>query len=264
MMLHSLRPLRNSATLAALTVAALASTMSLTGCGAEEAPVVVQAPPPPPPPPPAPTVTPISELMAQHNIDPRVVLPEDRAPETDAQRVAVLKFFDAFVRGNADGVKSMLSGVDQILLESLVESGEFARNTEAITKVKVECATEDGNTCTLGIFETGTEFQPQLWVYTATDASAEFDSVAALPGILEKLSGENRIAAWFKLVKAELAKAEAPDEVIEIPQTDFTAAEAETTEAGGSSAPATAPAGPGKRPVGAPIDAPKAPGFGNR
>lgn len=58
MMLHSLRPLResmrNSASLALLTVAALASTMSLTGCGAEEAPVVVQAPPPPPPPPPAP------------------------------------------------------------------------------------------------------------------------------------------------------------------------------------------------------------------
>ena len=43
MMLHSLRPLResmresmrNSASLAVLTVAALASTMSLTGCGAE-------------------------------------------------------------------------------------------------------------------------------------------------------------------------------------------------------------------------------------
>lgn len=269
MTLHSLRPLRNpvlrtSASLAALTVAALASTMTLTGCGGDEPPPIVQAPPPPPPPPPAPTATPISELMAQHNIDPRVNLPEDKAPETDVQRIAVLKFFDAFVRGNADGVKSMLSGVDQILLESLVESGEFARNTEGTTRIDVRCGTEDGNTCTLAVFHVGTEFQPQLWVYTASEASSEFDSVAALPGIMEKLSGDNWIAAWFKLVKAELAKADEPDAVVEIPQTDFTAAEPETTEAAGSSAPATAPAGPGKRPVGAPIDAPKAPGFGNR
>ena len=59
-----------------LCVTACAGMIAFAGgCGEEEPPPVVMAPPPPPPPPPpAPTVTPIEQLMAEMNIDPRVSL----------------------------------------------------------------------------------------------------------------------------------------------------------------------------------------------
>jgi len=70
--------------------AATCASMLLVACGEEEAPPVVQAPPPAPKaaePPPPPKVPSISELMAQLDIDQRVNLPEERAPETEAERV---------------------------------------------------------------------------------------------------------------------------------------------------------------------------------
>ena len=71
-----------------LTLSALAASSALVACG-EEPPPVVTAPPPPPKPtaPPPPPVTPISELMAKHDIDQRVNLPEADAPATDVERI---------------------------------------------------------------------------------------------------------------------------------------------------------------------------------
>jgi len=113
----------------------------------------------------------------------------------------------------------------------------------------------------------GDDFEPQLWVYAAGDSVddlPEFDSVATPPGIMNKLSGDNWIAAWYEVLRLELAKADEPDAVIDIPQTDFTTEQQVTQESPGVNQP-SAPGGlPGKRPPGAPIERPRAPGFGNR
>jgi len=259
-----------STTLSAVALAASASFM-LVGCGEEEAAPVVMAPPPAPKPvepPPAPKVTSIKDLMAQLDIDTRVNLPEERAPETEEERVAVLKFFDAFARGNADGLKGMLSSPDQFLLEEMLKAGDFAKSTAATTRIDVRCGRENGMTCTLAIFHVGEGFEPQLWEYKATGATPEFDAVACPPSIMDKLSGDNWIAAWYEVLKLELAKANEPDEVTTMPKQDFTQAAEEGGEAPAPSdegAPAGRPGGtPGRRMPGAPIKAPKPPGFGTK
>jgi hypothetical protein len=253
------------------TLSALAASAALVACG-EEPPPVVTAPPPPPKPtaPPPPPVTPIADLMAKYDIDQRVNLPEDEAPKTDVERIAVLKFYDAFARGNAEGLKEMLSSADQAELTRIVESGAFKSSTESITRIDVRCGNQDSDRCALAVFHVGEDFEPQLWTYSAGSTSTEFDSVASPPDIMNKLSGDDHIAAWYAIVKAELAKADEPDVVLEIPQKDFTKIETASSEGGGDGAP-TGPVGPsspggapGKRAPGAPIKAPKPPGFGQQ
>jgi hypothetical protein len=260
---------RKNTTALTLTTAVTTSILAaavLTGC---EPP----APPPPapvvkvaPPPPPAPTVTPIKELMVQHDIDSRVNLPEDKAPATDEQRIAVLKFFDAFARGNSEALKPMLSAPDQLRLDGMVDGGIFKKTTEEITRIDVRCGRQDSNDGTLAVFHVAEDFEPQLWVYTSGD-KPEFDAVATPPGIMEKLSGENWIAAWYEVLKLELAKADEPDVVIEPVQSDYSTKD---DEGGGDAAPTpsgpSSPGGmPGKRkPSDAPIKAPRPPGFGTK
>ena len=94
------RAIARVATAAGLAAALVLAPLTLSGCGEEEeAPVAVAPPPPPPPPPPpAPTVTPIAQLMKELGISDKIRLPEDKAPGTDPERVAVLKFFDGFAK----------------------------------------------------------------------------------------------------------------------------------------------------------------------
>jgi hypothetical protein len=80
------------------------------------------------------------------------------------------------------------------------------------------------------------------------------------------LSGDNWIAAWFEILRLELARADEPDAVIEVPQTDFTdepdVVENETT---GISPGGSGGNSPGRRkPTSNPIKPPRPPGFGSR
>jgi len=253
-----------------LTLSALAASSALVACG-EEPPPVVTAPPPPPKPtaPPPPPVTPISELMAKHDIDQRVNLPEADAPATDVERIAVLKFYDSFARGNIESLKGMLSSVDQTELDRLVESGAFKASTDAVTRIDVRCGRQDSDRCSLAVFHVGDEFEPQLWTYSAGSTSAEFDSVPSPPNIMNQLSGDDHIAVWYDIVKKELAKADEPDVVLKIDPKDFTKVEtASSGESGGETPGPTGPSAPGgapgKRAPGAPIKPPKPPGFGQQ
>ena len=257
---------RNSSlTLAVAACSGIGAASLLAGCAED--------PPPPPPvvqkeepkyePPPPPRVPTIAELMAQYDIDPRVNLPEDRAPETEAQRVAVLKFFDSFARGNADSLRGMLSGPDQFLLDELVKSGAFSKSTGAITKINVRCANQGGNDCTLAIFQVADGYQPQLWSYNAAGSTPEFDSVATPPAILDKIQGDDPIASWFSVLKLELAKANEADASPELKQEDFTE-KTETPSEGETAAPGRPAGSPGRRMPGAPVKPPKPPGFGSK
>lgn len=251
---------------AASLAAAIAGTVLLAGCGEE---------PPPPPPvvvappkveePPPPAVTPIKELMARYDIDSRVDLPEDKAPPTDEQRVAVLKFFDAFARGNAEALKPMLSAPDQLQLEGMVSGDTFKKVTGAIARIRVQCDRHESNDCALAIFDVGGDrAEPQLWVYKST-GTAEFDSVATPPGILEKISGANLIAAWFDVLNLEMKRAGEPDEVIELAQSDRSTDVPIGADSAGESAPGSPGGMPGKRkPSDNPVKPPRPPGFGSR
>lgn len=247
---------------------ALLSTVLLAGCSDPPPPPpppapVVKAPPPPPP------LTKVADLMAQLNIDQRINLPEDKAPSTDPERIAVLQAFDAFARGDSSRLKGMLSAPDQVELDRLVASGGWEKSTAAISRIDLRTGKSPTNeTCVLAVFHVGTEFQPQLWAYRLTGGAAEFESVATPPNVMNVLSGEDWITAWYSLWAKDLEVAQRPDEEVVIPQTDYTDQEAsEETSSAPSIAPAGVPGGggdnprgPGKRQPGAPIRAPK-PGF---
>lgn len=262
------RPARTLRTeLTAVAVASLAAA-GLSGCGGGDPPPppVVMAPPPDPGPPPPPPVTPIETLMAQLGIDPRVRLPEAQAPGTDAERIAVLRFCDAFVRGNGDSVRPMLSMPDQFQFDRMVAAGEWPKAVEGVSRVDVRTGrSPEGDACMLAVFHTGLEFQPQLWLTEVRGEEATFDALPTPPDIMNRLSGSDWIAAWFEVNRAEIARADDPDEAVSIPQQDFS--ESAGTEADAGSGPGITPGGapgapgvPGRRmPGGTPVAPPRGP-----
>lgn len=249
--------------------AGVLTALFLTGCS--------DPPPPPPPPPvvvkpqapPPPPVTPISELMAKLNIDSRINLPEDKAPKTDAERVAVLSMFDAFARGDSARLQGMLSSPDQYELEKLVKAGTWKSSTEQITRIDIRCGQAPTNDkCALAVFHVGDEFEPQLWAYKPSAANTEFESVATPPNVMNSLSGEDWITAWYTLWQRDLEIASKPDEVIEVKQSNRAEKEETASSNNDSESPSfqpgapSGPGSPGKRPpkTDDPKRAPK-PGF---
>lgn len=206
-----------------------------SGCSEEEPVAVVQAPPPAPPaPPPPPPVASIEQLMAELNIDPRVNLPEAKAPATTEDRKAVLEFFDAFARGNGASLKGMLTGADQRELDALMATPAWKQTTSQITSIDIQTGADPaGEKCALAVIEVGTggatSFQPQLWLYKTDAEEPVFEAVASPPGILDKLSGD-WIATWFQILAAELALADQPDEEFAVAQVDVNS-DAETSDA---------------------------------
>ena len=237
------------------------------GCAKEEEQVVVAPPPPPPPPPPAaPSVTPIEQLMAEMNIDPRVSLPEDKAPDNDVDRRAVLSFFDGFARGNDKAVSTMLPETDRPQLVALVESGAWKDTTGRITKIDIQCGSSPlSDKCALAVVEVksgGDAFQPQLWTYKADGEAPVFEAVPTPPGILDKLSGD-WITRWFAILEEELALADKADEEYAIAQRDLDDGKGgDTVASSGSSAPSGGAPGKLREPTGAPQEAPGIPGGG--
>jgi hypothetical protein len=199
--------------------------VTLNGCGKGKEEVAENVPPPPPPPPApaAPAVTPIEQLVVELNIDPRVRLPEDKAPDNNDDRKAVLVFFDAFARGDANAVKGMLPETDQRELAPLVESGVWKQTAAQIKAIDVQTGRNPtGNKCALAVIETGkgavSNFQPQMWYYTSENDASLFEAAPTPPAIIDQLSGNDWIAAWHKILAEELALADKPDEEFEPPQ----------------------------------------------
>lgn len=225
----------------------LVGVLGVTGCGGNPPPPapVTQKPAPPPSPPPKPTVTPINQLMAELGIDQRVQLSEADAPETDAKRRAVLEFFDSFARGDAQVLGSMLAEIDRMELDDLVASGVWETTTADISRIVVQTGEHAGESCALAVFWVGAGFQPQLWVYTTGIDKPTFDAIATPPDIMSKLSGDDWIAAWFKLLNEELALANKLEEEFIVPKKDL-------SDPGFDSGFSMSPGGPPTRQPGSP------------
>jgi len=219
--------------LALAILATAAASLSLAGCGEEEAPPpppIVAAPPPPPPPPPPPAVKSIAELMQELGIDPRVKLAESDAPNTTEKRIAVLLFWHNFAIGDADKAGKTMSAEDKVTLDALVANGAWPAITSQLEQIEVVCADDGANFATMGIVSAGDDESPMLWDCDMGTETGVFAAFPATPDIMEQLSGADQIAAWRTYIKELLAKAELPDEVIEIAQEDV-----QTTSVEGSS-----------------------------
>ena len=244
----------------AAAVLSVAAALAMIGCAGEEPKQVaaVAPPPPPPSPPPKPLSTPVEQLMDELNIDRRIVLAEERAPDNDVDRKAVLVFFDALARGNSQSFKGMLPLADQMELNALVQSGAWKDTTSKITKVEVQTGKNSLNLkCALAVVEVGSgadmTFQPQLWYYNSEREEPVFEAAPTPPGILDKLSGD-WIASWHEVLAAEFALAEKPDDDVTAPQVNLDTNESEKSSGGGAIG---GGGGGGKKPGGTPRRDPK-------
>ncbi len=199
--------------------------LALVGCGSSQPdpvamPVSAPSRPKTPRTPPPPPVTSVAQLMLDLGIDARVSLPEAMAPMTNPERKAVLEFFDSFARGDQTALGSMLTKVDHDELDELVKSGAWTDATSKISGIDVQTGTSpaNGEPCALAVFYVDGGFQPQLWYYTVDRDGAEFDAVAAPPNLMDRLYGEDWIAAWYEILDEEMALADKPDEEFVVPQ----------------------------------------------
>lgn len=208
----------------------------LVGCGGEEEEVVDRTPQPPPPPPP-PRVPDVEELMDRLQIDERVMLFEENAPDSEEERVAVLEFFDAFARGNHQEARRRMSPQDADELKVLVDAGLWQDETAAIEEILLETGrSPHGDKCVLAIYLVDGQDQVQLWYYQSVGGEILFESVPMPPELTSRLSG-NWIEAWHEILEQEEQLAMQPDEDIEMPQRDIDQGEDSTM-------PSSRPSGP--------------------
>ena len=244
---HDPRMAKHAAKVAALALMG-AAVVTLAGCGSEPPPPVAKktTAPPPPPPPPAPKVTTIADLMAEMGIDDRVMMTEAKAPAKTEDRRAVLSFFDAFARADADSLKTMMPFLDEVQLDILVESGEFDDTIEELWAIEVEAgSTPEGDSCVLAFFDIDGEQQPQMWVYAETDGAYEFSSQPTPENIMMHLSGTELVQAWFDRWAWEQERAIEADVKIAWDRVNLDDGEGGSSS---SSGPSSSPRSPGTAP----------------
>lgn len=210
----------------------------------------------------------LNDMMKRLGIDKRVrVEDSDKAPNDVKQAEAVLLFFDAMVRGNAEKLSPLMSQLDQAVLANMNKSGQWKIATENISRVNVgwTSGAENGSLTVLGFYTVGDVFAAQLWSLSPTEGESPLlmTALASPPKIDEKLQGnktESRIKQWMNMNKEEIASAKAPDEIIEIPQQDRSVKGESNSSSEPESTEPKNPSGPGRRkPTGAPVDAPGGP-----
>ncbi len=241
--------------------------MALAGCGSSQPdpvaiPVSAPSRPETPRTPPPPPITSIAQLMLDLGIDTRVSLPEDMAPMTNPERKAVLEFFDSFARGDETALGSMLTSVDNDELDELVSSGAWTDATSKISGIDLQTGTSpvSGEPCALAVFYVDGGFQPQLWYYTLNSDGAEFTAVPTPPNLMDRLYGDDWIAAWFEILDEEMALADKPDEEFVVQQREVGDNTPRASRSSGASpGPMTTPSDPSRPVPGGPGRRPKRP-----
>jgi hypothetical protein len=199
--------------------------------------------------------------MKELGISPKIRLPEEKAPPTDPERVAVLKFFDGFAKGTAASIKPAMGEKDRVVLELMDKSGSFAKATAAVDRIDLNTGTVEGKSYVMAVYRAGDTFQPELWSFAVegegrTIAKQSFDSYVQPVDVMNKISGAKLIDEWIKLVAAERKMADEPDEAFK------PAARVQAQEKPDAEAPSEEPKGPigappmRNHPTGPPIEPP--------
>lgn len=123
-------------TILPLSLALLAGTAILPGCGEKKPPPKPVAPPPPPPPP-APKQIEVSTLLQTSRADKRVQFPQEKAPVDDTVANAVIDLASAIAKGDAKAMNGMLINVGKDVLEQLQANGQWEEATEKIEAIRV-------------------------------------------------------------------------------------------------------------------------------
>jgi hypothetical protein len=231
-------------------ILALAPILLISGCGEEKKPVVVKkAAPVVDNTPKVAPVTPVSELMKRYGIDQRISLAESDAPGTDAERIAILKFFHSMITADTPQFSAMLSSQDGMEFEELRETDMFQKAVMDIGQVELQGGSSpDYQPAVVAIMtmQSTNDYPAQLWTYKVDDNGGDptFTSAPTPLSVMDKLSMSNRVDDWYRLLDEELALAMALDEELEITQVDARQ-EVGTPAGGGSSAPPSgSPTGP--------------------
>ena len=156
------------------------------GCGdksAEQKPQRQAAPPP------------VREVKPQASVGSlklhaKVQFPEERTPTTQEIADAIAAFANAIAAGDESRMQSMVAERDQLLLNTLIESGEWRRQTESIEVIRV-CAINEVDSSR---FQVGFGVQDSLgaflsaWEATGSGNSWTFTGFAASPRFASKAS----------------------------------------------------------------------------
>lgn len=195
----------------------------LVGCGEEPPPAqpTARVAPAPPPRPIAPPVKSVDDLMVELGIDDRVQLDERAAPNTTEDRRAVLMFFDAFARSEANQLARLLSPQDQAVLADLRSDDRWETSTNGIENIRISTGPRPDivgvnvlpstRLAVLAIFMVNGEYQPTMWYLGSGANGPEFSAAPTPPDILNRISGTDTIAAWHDVIREELARSQETD-----------------------------------------------------
>ncbi|MGH7244128.1 MAG: hypothetical protein ACREJD_11995 [Phycisphaerales bacterium] len=123
-------------TILPLSLALVAGTAILPGCGEKKPPPKPVAPPPPPPPP-APKSIDVSTLLQTNHADKRVQFPQEKAPVDDEVAVSVINLASAIAKGDSKAMGGLLVNVGKDVLDQLLANGQWDDATAKIEAVRV-------------------------------------------------------------------------------------------------------------------------------
>jgi hypothetical protein len=220
-----------------------------SGCGGEEetkASPVVQAPSKAPPT----LAKSVEKIVESLSIDPRIHLDEKEAPRSESQRIAILTFFDAMLRADAEALKSKLSFNDQLELDAMVNNGLASSMDDVSLVILLTGESPEGKPCVMAIYETDYEtemdYQVQLWYIENSGKDSTFVAVETPPNLVEKLSG-NWIENYFVWKGKQAKIAQQPDEEASYALAGESTSSSGNRGGGGGPSGPSGPSGPGGR-----------------
>lgn len=220
--------------------------MGLAGCGGEEEKKQETAvAPPPPPPPPRPKCA-LGDLRNELQISDKVQLSEAEAPPNCDDRRNLLVFFDAFVNGQADTLREMMSIDDSMQLEAMLNAEQLGPTVARIREVTLETGVSpEGRPCVLALYLLDDGYQAQMWYFKDPLGGSSFSSAAQPPNVVDRLSGTNLVESWFALLQEERDRANEYDDMLD----DLGQSEQGQSSSSGNAAPSSprspsSPSGP--------------------
>jgi hypothetical protein len=232
----------------------LVTSMQLIGCSDPPPPPPVAVDPGPPPPPPPPPCA-LDQLRVELQISDKIRLSQAEAPPNCDERRNILIFFNAFVNGDADTLRQMMSSEDSLQLEAMINAGQFEPAIEEIRQVTLETGiSPQAQHCCLAMYLIGDGYEAQLWYYAEVSGVPTFSAAPQPPNIVGQLSGTDLVESWFAVLEREREIAsELDDEVDDLGGAASSGGSSSSNSGGGGfpgGAPPTGPIGPGGRPGG--------------